>query len=47
MHWATVYAADRRTFLMAADGKLCRKWRKVKLKRNADEILAAVQELGR
>ena len=37
---------ERSTFLIDADGKLRREWRKVKVKGHADEVLAAVKELG-
>ena len=37
---------ERSTFLIDADGKLRREWRKVKVKGHADEVLAAVRELG-
>ncbi len=38
---------ERSTFLVDADGKLRREWRKVKVKGHAEEVLAAVKELGR
>ena len=37
---------ERSTFLIDADGKLRRDWRKVKVKGHAEEVLAAVKELG-
>ena len=37
---------ERSTFLIDADGKLRREWRKVKVKGHAEEVLAAVKELG-
>ncbi len=36
---------ERSTFLIDADGKLRREWRKVKVKGHADEVLAAVKDL--
>lgn len=36
---------ERSTFLIDADGKLRREWRKVKVKGHAAEVLAAVKEL--
>ena len=36
---------ERSTFLIDADGKLRREWRKVKVKGHAEEVLAAVKEL--
>jgi len=37
---------DRSTWLFDASGKLVRVWRKVKVPGHADEVLAAVRELG-
>ncbi len=37
---------DRSTWLFDASGKLVKTWRKVKVPGHADEVLAAVQELG-
>ena len=37
---------ERSTFLIDADGKLHREWRKVKVKGHAEEVLAAAKELG-
>jgi peroxiredoxin Q/BCP len=37
---------ERSTFLIDADGKLRREWRKVKVKGHAQEVLDAVKELG-
>ncbi len=37
---------ERSTFLIDADGKLRREWRKVKVKGHAEEVLEAVRELG-
>ena len=36
---------ERSTFLIGADGKLLKAWRKVKVPGHADEVLAAVREL--
>lgn len=36
---------ERSTFLIDADGKLRREWRKVKVKGHAEEVLAAAREL--
>ena len=36
---------DRSTFLIDANGKLIREWRKVKVKGHAEEVLAAAQAL--
>ncbi len=36
---------ERSTFLIDADGKLRREWRKVKVKGHAEEVLEAVKEL--
>ncbi|NCF51787.1 redoxin domain-containing protein [Gammaproteobacteria bacterium] len=37
---------ERSTFLIDSAGKLRREWRKVKVKGHAEEVLAAVKELG-
>jgi peroxiredoxin Q/BCP len=37
---------ERSTFLIDVDGKLRREWRKVKVKGHAEEVLAAVKDLG-
>ena len=37
---------DRATFLLDADGKVARVWRKVKVPGHAEEVLAAVVALG-
>ena len=37
---------ERSTFLIDADGKLRREWRKVKVKGHAEEVLGAATELG-
>lgn len=36
---------ERSTFLVGADGKIARVWRKVKVKGHAQEVLAAAREL--
>ena len=38
---------ERSTFLIDADGKLRREWRKVKVKGHADEVLDAARELNK
>lgn len=38
---------ERSTFLIDADGKLRREWRKVKVKGHADEVLEAISELNK
>ncbi len=38
---------ERSTFLIDADGKLRREWRKVKVKGHAAEVLEAVKELAK
>jgi peroxiredoxin Q/BCP len=38
---------ERSTFLIDADGKLRREWRKVKVKGHAEEVLEAVSELNK
>jgi peroxiredoxin Q/BCP len=37
---------DRATFLLDADGRIARVWRKVKVPGHAEEVLAAVHTLG-
>lgn len=37
---------ERSTFLIGADGKVLKAWRKVKVPGHADEVLAAVRELS-
>jgi peroxiredoxin Q/BCP len=39
--------AERSTFLIDPQGKVVRVWRKVKVPGHADEVLAAVKELGK
>ena len=36
---------ERSTFLIDADGKIQKIWRKVKVKNHVEEVLEAVQEL--
>ena len=36
---------ERATFLIGADGRIARIWRKVKVPGHADEVLAAVKAL--
>lgn len=38
---------ERSTFLIDAEGKLVREWRKVRIKGHVDQVLAAVKELGK
>jgi peroxiredoxin Q/BCP len=38
---------ERATYLIAADGKVLRAWRKVKVPGHAEEVLQAVKALGR
>jgi peroxiredoxin Q/BCP len=45
MYGKKVRGIERSTFLVGADGKLIREWRKVKVDGHAAEVLAAVKEL--
>ena len=45
MYGRKVLGVERSTFLIDADGKLVREWRKVKVKGHVDEVLAAVAAL--
>ena len=45
MYGRKVLGIERSTFLIDADGKLRREWRKVKVKGHAEEVLDAVREL--
>ena len=45
MYGKKVRGIERSTFLVGADGKLVREWRKVKVDGHAAEVLAAVKEL--
>jgi len=38
---------ERSTFLIDAEGKLVREWRKVRIKGHVDQVLAAVKALGK
>jgi len=38
---------ERSTFLIAADGKLRREWRQVKVRGHAEEVLGALRDLNR
>ena len=38
---------ERATFLIDGDGRLVRAWRKVKVAGHAEEVLSAVQEMGK
>ena len=46
MYGKKVRGIERSTFLVGADGKLVREWRKVKVDGHAAEVLAAVKELA-
>ncbi|RUS59104.1 thioredoxin-dependent thiol peroxidase [Pseudorhodobacter sp. E13] len=43
MYGKTYFGIERATFLIGADGKIARVWRKVKAKGHAEEVLAAVK----
>lgn len=45
MYGRTYMGIERSTFLIDAEGRLARIWRKVKVAGHADEVLAAAQEL--
>ena len=45
MYGRKVLGIERSTFLIDAEGKLRREWRKVKVKGHAEEVLEAVKEL--
>ncbi len=45
MYGKPVRGIERSTFLITADGKLAREWRKVKVEGHAAEVLAAVKAL--
>ena len=47
MYGKQVRGIERSTFLIDGTGKLVREWRKVKVDGHVDEVLAAVQSLGR
>jgi peroxiredoxin Q/BCP len=45
MYGRKYMGVDRSTFLIDADGKVARAWRKVKVSGHADEVLAAAEAL--
>ncbi len=45
MYGKTYMGIERCTFLVGADGRIVRDWRKVKVKGHAEEVLAAAQAL--
>jgi peroxiredoxin Q/BCP len=47
MYGRKYMGAERSTFLIDPQGKVVRVWRKVKVPGHADEVLAAVKELGK
>ncbi|HFD79835.1 MAG TPA: peroxiredoxin [Gammaproteobacteria bacterium] len=47
MYGRKVMGIERSTFLIDADGRLRREWRKVKVDGHVDEVLDAVRELNR
>lgn len=47
MYGKKVRGIERSTFLIDANGKLCREWRKVKVDGHTDEVLAAIKELNK
>lgn len=47
MYGRKVMGIERSTFLIGADGKLRREWRKVKVDGHVNEVLDAVRELNR
>ncbi|VAX09743.1 Thiol peroxidase, Bcp-type [hydrothermal vent metagenome] len=47
MYGKQVRGIERSTFLIDSTGKLHREWRKVKVDRHAEEVLAAVKELNK
>lgn len=46
MYGKKVMGIERSTFLIDADGKIAREWRKVKVPGHAEEVLEAVRELS-
>ncbi|MGB0515005.1 MAG: peroxiredoxin [Wenzhouxiangellaceae bacterium] len=46
MYGKKVMGIERSTFLLDADGRIAREWRKVKVPGHVDEVLEAVRELG-
>jgi len=47
MYGKQVRGIERSTFLIDADGKLVREWRKVKVKGHVDDVLEAVKALNK
>ena len=47
MYGRKVMGIERSTFLIDADGKLRREWRKVKVDGHVEEVLEAIRELNR
>jgi peroxiredoxin Q/BCP len=47
MYGRKYMGAERSTFLIDPQGKVAKVWRKVKVPGHADEVLAAVKELGK
>ena len=47
MYGRKVMGIERSTFLIDADGKLRREWRKVKVKGHVEEVLEAVKDLAK
>ncbi len=45
MYGRKVVGIERSTFLIDAEGRLVREWRKVRVKGHADEVLAALESL--
>jgi len=45
MYGRKYMGVERTTFLVGADGRIARVWRKVKVPKHADEVLAAAQAL--
>jgi peroxiredoxin Q/BCP len=46
MYGKTYMGIQRTTYLIGADGKVAQRWDKVKVPGHADEVLAAVRDLG-
>lgn len=46
MYGKKYMGVERSTFLIGADGKVLRAWRKVKVKGHVEEVLAAVKDLS-
>ena len=47
MYGKQVRGIERSTFVIDREGKLAREWRKVKVDGHVDEVLAAVQSMGK